>query len=99
MAFAATAAQTNKGLDHIAGRGGGLLSSDDLTDRQTRPNTSGRSFHSMKDPTARSKYAKPNEPQIDKELKDLIDSHADYHLVAYPEHIPNKPVALYHLMS
>lgn len=65
---------------------GGLLSSDDLTDRRTRPNTSGRKFHSMKDPRATSGYAKPNQSEVDKEMQDYIESHSDFHLISYKEH-------------
>src|SRR5215207_9946212 len=69
-----------------AGLPAGLMSSDDLTDRQPRPSTGGRAFHSMKDPRSRSQYAKPNQPLVDKEIQDFLDSHVDYHLISYVEH-------------
>ncbi len=72
----------------------GLTSSDNLTDRQTRPNTSGRKFHSMKNPRGTSRYSKPDKPEIDDELQRILDSHPDYHLVKYVEHIEQSPDVL-----
>lgn len=36
--------------------------------------------------SAASKYAKPNNSEVDKELQDFLDSHADYRLISYKEH-------------